>query len=118
MDIKGSGGQPQTMADHLNRHNGVGTGTYITAPKEVITGKLPEATLAHELGHSADADKGISPVAPGMTPQNCRFPTRLLDEDENENRAVRTENLYNQGMGLPIRTDYGGRPVPYPTAPR
>ena len=111
----------ESMKAHANRHNGLGTSSRTVAARESITGKgaapetkTPEQTMVHELQHVYDMSKGISPQLPSGTfiGKKPVPPTKLLDEDESENRAVRTENIYNQAKNLPLRTKYGGRRVP------
>lgn len=111
----------ETMRAHANRHNGIGTSTHTVAAREAITSheagakpKSPEETMAHELQHIHDVAKGVSPKLPPGTyiGKGSLLPTKLLDEEENENRAVRTENIYNAAVPQPLRTKYNGRRVP------
>lgn len=92
-----------------DRYNGKGMGASIVTASETIDGKTPEQTMAHELGHAFDINRGITPVVTqaqkgliGKVP----YLARLIDTDENENRAVRTENIYNEKKGLDIRKTY------------
>jgi hypothetical protein len=110
----------ESMQAHANRHNGIGSSTYTEAAREPITGretgakpKSPEETMAHELQHMHDISKGVSPKMPPGTfiGKKPLLPTRLLDDEENENRAVRTENIYNHARQIPLRTKYNGRRV-------
>lgn len=100
----------------IDRFNGKGMGGRINTPKENVAGKTPEETMSHELGHAFDANRGITPTNPYKMPLNKVFPTSSADWDENENRAVRTENIYNEAKKLPIRKQYDGREVPNPEA--
>jgi hypothetical protein len=111
----------ESMKAHANRHNGIGTSSKTLAAREPITGKgmvpetkSPEQTMTHELQHIHDMSKGVSPQVPPGTfiGKGPLPPTKLLNEEESENRAVRTENIYNQAKKIPLRTKYGGRRVP------
>jgi RHS repeat-associated protein len=103
--------------DTHDRYNGKGMGGRINAPKENVSdGKTPEQVMAHEMGHAFDANRGITPLDPSKPSPSKLFPTRSIDWDENENRAVRTENIYNEAKGIPVRKGYGGRDVPNPEA--
>lgn len=124
-DVKAYGARgtftPQTAAgvdalprETIDRFNGKGMGGRINTPKENVGGKTPEQTMAHEMGHGFDANRGITPTDPYKMPLNKMFPTKSGDWDENENRAVRTENIYNEAKDLPVRKDYDGKPVPTP----
>jgi RHS repeat-associated protein len=100
--------------DTHDRYNGKGMGGRINAPKENVGEKTPEQTMAHELGHAFDSNRGITPLDSTKPPPSKLFPTRSVDWEENENRAVRTENIYNERKAIPTRKDYGGDPVPNP----
>jgi hypothetical protein len=92
----------------LDRYNGKGMGGRIWSIGEVVDGKTPEETMAHELGHAFDCNRGISPLdaKKGKLTEKTILPSRLVDVDENENRAVRTENIYNEAKGNKLRTSY------------
>ncbi len=106
-----------------DRINGKGTSSRIVAPKEPITTveglrkvtKTPEQTMTHELQHAWDISKGLSPerkdkpIGKGKPTFSQRF-----DDEESENRACRTENIYNAAKGNDLRTKYAGREVPNP----
>jgi RHS repeat-associated protein len=99
------------LAKSDDRYNGKGMGGRIMTVSEASSdGKSPEATMAHELGHAFDANRGISPILTkeqkGIIGKG-RIPlSKLSNDDENENRAVRTENIYNESKGLPLRKTY------------
>ena len=91
-----------------DRFNGKGMGGRIWSIGETVNGKTPEETMAHELGHAFDCNRGISPLDPkkGVLTEKTMSPDSLRDNQENENRAVRTENIYNAAKGNKIRTEY------------
>jgi hypothetical protein len=93
-----------------NRYNGKGMGGHIqTVSKTGADGKTPEQTMAHELGHAFDCNRGITPTRSqkeiGIIGKSVPL-SKLIDIDENENRAVRTENIYNLKKGKPMRDKY------------
>lgn len=104
----GTGYGSTSLNNSDNGHNGTGTGTTVSWDKdwkEKFTGSDikndPCANLAHELSHSADADKGICDTTPGHN----GIPVEEI-------KACGVENEFRASEGQPQRETYGGRRLP------
>ncbi len=93
-----------------NARNGEGTSTVVKISRSIGPGDTysddsprTEATVvAHELlSHSYDADKGV--LSDDVNPKS--------DVKVREERAVKTENIFREAVGLEERTEYGGKKV-------
>jgi RHS repeat-associated protein len=100
-------GSSSRSDDPEDAENGTGTGTtVIINPNQTTlsdgTKETTRSIIAHELfGHSYEADKGI------MNRSWHRSGIR-----RSEISATRVENSYRRTVGLPDRTQYGGKPLP------
>ena len=114
------------FADEKKSINGDGTGTQITiecdpnhkcfSDKKGNQLSVPLVTLAHELQHARDHDRGEHPSHPDPDSKWGKIKPDLNDAGlpVAEERAVRTENIARHILRMDQRNEYEGKKVSNP----
>jgi len=109
-------GMAGNLKQEQNSLNGIGNGALVRswAGTEIfsINGVYRNdlIVLAHELQHAYDHVTGSFANKGFEVKNGVKY--LIKDELEHEYRAVRTGNIVRSSLGVPLRTSYGGVPVP------